>query len=34
MTIKYIENFFDEKEIPEKTFEVEGKAELIIFPMM
>ena len=32
MTIKYIENFFDEKEIPEKTFEVEGESGINYIP--
>ena len=30
--IKYIENFFDEKEIPETTFEVEGPSGTNFIP--
>lgn len=32
MTIKYIENFFDEKEIPEMIFEVEGSSGINYIP--
>ena len=32
MAIKYIENFFDEKEIPGKIFEVEGESGINYIP--
>lgn len=32
MAIKYIENFFEEKEIPEATFEVDGPSGINYIP--
>lgn len=32
MAIKYIENFFEEKEIPEITFEIEGPSGINYIP--